>query len=161
MDCLETKQHHFLSKTGSIVAGREAMSRLHAMLDEGIADENVVFYPSLGINPDDGSDCKIEVRGRISQELRLQGLASIALILAGPHAKDLTEFPEEALRLFKDRVKQFILLGERNEQFDVAISSEFVKSAPSDPQGFFGFSTPWLKVSAANIRAQTQGNGSQ
>ena len=123
------------------------MSRFHAMLDEGIAaDENVVFYPSLGINPDDGSDCKIEVRGRISEERRLQGLASIALILAGvPHAKDLTEFPgllaneEEALRLFKDRVKQFVLDGERNEQFDIAISGEFVKNPCFGSSGFLWF----------------------
>src|SRR6266540_4378549 len=105
------------------------MSRLHAMLDEGIAaDENVVFYPSLGMNPDDGTDFKIEVRGRISQERRLQGLTNIALTLAGvPHGRDPTEFlgrlanEEEALRLFKERVKQFILDGERNEQFDIAI----------------------------------------
>jgi hypothetical protein len=145
------------------------MSRLHAMLDEGIAaDENVVFYPSLGMNPDDGTDCKIEVRGRIFEERRLQGLTNIALTLAGvPHGRDPTEFlgrlanEEEALRLFKERVKQFILDGEGNEQFDIAITGEFVKYPASDSQGFFGFFKPWLMVSATKIRTQTQGNDSR
>jgi hypothetical protein len=93
------------------------MSSFLARLDEGIgSDENVVFYPSVAKNPDDGSDCKIEVRGRISEERHLQEVTTIALTLAGvPHAKGLTEFlgqltnEEESVRLFKERVQQFVL----------------------------------------------------
>jgi Phosphatidate phosphatase APP1, catalytic domain len=142
------------------------MSSFLARLDEGIgSDENVVFYPSVAKNPDDGSDCKIEVRGRISEERHLQEVTTIALTLAGvPHAKGLAEFlgqltnEEESVRLFKERVQQFVLDGESNEQFDIAIAGTSVKNHASDLQGFFGFLKPWLTVPAASIKAQTQGN---
>lgn len=133
-------------------------------LDEGIGnDESVVFYPSVGINPDDGSDCQVEVRGRISEERHLRELTTFALALAGvPHAKALTEFlddladHEESTRLFKERIKRFVLDGESNEQFDIGIVETSLKSHASDLQGFFGFLRPWFVVPAASLRAHTQ-----
>src|SRR5262245_47878679 len=99
-------------------------------LDEGIdSDESVVFYPSVGIHPDNGGDSKVEVRGRISEERRLFELSAVAFTLAGvPHAKALTEFlghladDQESVRLFNDRIRHFLQDGESNEQFDMAIA---------------------------------------
>src|SRR5262245_48905322 len=88
------------------------MSSILARLDEGIgSDENVVFYPSVAKNPDDGSDCKVEVRGRISEERHLQEVTTIALTLAGVPRTDAPTcecrcpgFQARPIRRFVDRL---------------------------------------------------------
>jgi hypothetical protein len=117
-------------------------------------DEFVVFYPSYGFNPGDGKDCRIEIRGRIFEQRVLDHLSAIALALAGvPHEGALAKFGVDSVQLCHQRVKDFVLDGESNKQFDVELAGTSTTTAPSDIQGFFEGS---VIVPEANLRSLLQ-----
>jgi hypothetical protein len=145
--------------------------RFLAMLDEGInSDEDVIFYPSIGIHPAGGSRCEVEVRGRITEESHLD-LADFALTLAGvPDINALTDFlghvksardENDSSRLFTERVKHFVLDGESEEQFPIRIGDTSAASVRSGSHGFFGFLVPRLTVPASAAAAAVQGHTGQ
>ncbi len=108
-------------------------------------DESVVFYPSYGVNPGEGGDCRIEIRGRITEVRRiLRHLPAIALRLAGvSDQRSLAELmgdsanSADSLGLFKQRAQYFVLDGESREQFEVDLPGTSIKTERSDLQGFF------------------------
>jgi Phosphatidate phosphatase APP1, catalytic domain len=136
--------------------------------DQGIdSDESVVFYPSIGTRPHDGADCRVEIRGRIFEKRRgLRELTSIALGLVGvPDENAFEDFvsrlPDRAncIRIFKQRIKDFIVDGESLEHLDVDIVGSRLRSHRSDLQGFFGLGDPSFAMAAASFGStQTQHN---
>jgi phosphatidate phosphatase APP1 len=129
-------------------------------LDQGInVDEFVVFYPSIGIPGIDAADCRIEIRGRIYEERQiLRELPAIALALAGvSNAKELENLlgplahDANCIRIFNERVRDFVLDGERNEQFDIDLSGTRLKGHHSNRQGFFGLGEPWYTVPRTEV----------
>lgn len=142
------------------------VGKINERLDAGIdRDENVIFYPSLGLHLSQGNP-KIEIRGRIFEERRfVSDLTGAALKLAGvnnTNALDELLGPladqEQAVRLFKERIRHFLLDGERREQFDIDVAGQKVTSPQSDSQGFFGIAKPWFSLPAAAITTHLQGN---
>jgi hypothetical protein len=128
--------------------------------DQGInSDEFVVFYPSVAKRPPVGGDWRVEIRGRIYEQRQLLSeLPMIALALAGvPNATALDELIRrlgndvDCLRIFNDRIKDFVLDGQSNEELDFEIAGTHLKSHLSIPQGFFGLGESWQTVSPTRL----------
>jgi phosphatidate phosphatase APP1 len=136
-------------------------------MDEGLnSDEFVVFYPSIAMRTVAGGDCRVNVRGRIYEERQLlRDVSAIAFALAGvPNPKALRELmggladDPNCVRMFKDRIKDFVLDGERDEHFEIDMCGTHVKSHRSNHQGIFGLGEPGYNLPAASLTAEIENN---
>ncbi|MCX7723482.1 MAG: DUF2183 domain-containing protein [Verrucomicrobiae bacterium] len=121
----------FLIILGSCVLATNALGQAHTRLKR---DEQIVFYPSLGVLKPDGS-CEIEIRGCVyERESRWLALAALRKALG---LADIEMSPAER-RVFADRARLFLVDHEHGKQIVARVGGTNLPVASTDADGWFG-----------------------
>jgi Uncharacterized conserved protein (DUF2183) len=113
--------------------------------DRGInEDEHIVFYPAYGFQDADGQ-WKLCIRGRIFERVGLSAdfSSTVASLLGVGKTEDdiaslgLNSGERDPHQLFAERVKPFLVEGERGETFPVTVLEEECDMGESDASGYF------------------------